>query len=248
MNADLSLYNVTTTLAAIDEGMVWILALGAISLLCNFAFFGTSIRLGFKHQIYTVPVAATMIFIPHDFHYLLQWEKWFVVYDHWFMQLFFVGLIITNVMEFIFLYQLLKFGRKELLPSFSQPAYVAVILTTLAASCVIWYGVKTMLADELWFFSFGWTVWFCLPFVIPLMLRRGSAIGQNTFMWVAYIGMMLAWWAAIYPLDPFFRSFAWIGLGVVTVVWALATIAVIRHFEARESVSPAVPGAEPAAT
>jgi len=239
MPTDLSLYDVSTTFANVDTYMVHLLAFGALSLICNFIFFGTALRLGFKHRIYTVPVAATMIFIPHDFHYLLMWEKWFVVYDHWFMQLFFVGLIITNLMEFVFFYQLLKFGRKELLPTVSQSTFVSIMAATLAVSSVIWYGVKTVLADELWFFSFGWTIWFCLPFVIPLMLKRRSSIGQNSLMWWAYIGMALAWWAAVYPLDPFFQSFAWLGLGAVIVLWAFATIYIIRKMPAVAPVASA---------
>ncbi len=237
MDADLSIYNVTTTLAAIDDRMIWILALGALSLVCNFIYFGTAMRLGFKYKMYTMPVAGTLIFLPHDFHYLLQWEKWFVVYDHWFMQLFFVGLIITNIMEWVFFYQLLKWGRQELMPKLSQTAFVAVMLTALVGACVIWYGVKTVLADELWFFSFGWTIWFCLPFVIPMMLRRGSRIGQSPVTWYAFIGMATAWWIAVYPLDPFFQSFAWLGLGAVIILWAVANIFVIRHFDAQEPAS-----------
>ena len=42
----------------------------------------------------------------------------------------------------------------------------------LAGTTVAWLVLKTVLADELWLFTFGWTVWFCLPFVIPMMLRR----------------------------------------------------------------------------
>ena len=182
-----------------------------------------------------MPVAGTLIFIPHDLHYLLMWDRWFNVYDHWFMQLFFLGLIITNVMEFIFLYQLLKWGRAEILPKASQRNFVVIMLATQAAACIVWFGVKTVIADELWFFSFGWTIWFCLPFVIPLMLRRGSNVGQSTLMWSAYIGMALCWWITVFPLDPFFRSTAWIGLGFVIVVWAIVTIIFIRRLPSAET-------------
>ena len=103
----------------------------------------------------------------------------------------------------------------------------------LLASSTAWYAIKAVLADELWFFSFGLTVWYCLPFVIPLMLKRGSSIGQNTTMWWAYIGMAITWWAAVYPLDPFFQSAPWLALGVLTVGWALAVIYTVRKIPAQ---------------
>ena len=56
-------------------------------------------------------------------------------------------------------------------------------------------------------------------------------------MWYAYIGMALAWWAAVYPLDPFFRSFAWLSLGAVIVLWALAIIYTIKKLPAASADS-----------
>ncbi len=231
MSEGFALYDVTGTLTNIDANVPRLLLLGACSLVANFIFFGTAIRNGFKLKTYTMPVACTLLFIPHDFHYLLMYDKWFNQYDHWFMQLFFVGLIITNIMEFTFFYQVLRWGRKEILPQFSQAAYVGVLLIALAGTSVSWYAVKTMLADELWFFSFGWTIWFCLPFTIPMMLKRGSTVGQSPTMWVAYIVMALCWWAALWPLDPFFRSVAWIALGGVIVLWAGVIIYFINRLQ-----------------
>jgi hypothetical protein len=85
-----------------------------------------------------------------------------------------------------------------------------------------------VLADPLWLFSFGWTVWFCTPFVIPMMLRRGTSQGQTLAMWVPFILMAVTFWIAVWPLDPFFRSPQWLALGAVTVAWALAIIYVMR--------------------
>ncbi len=224
-----ALYDVGGTLANIDAGVPRLLAFGAMSLLCNFYYFGSAAYLGFKHKIYTMPLIGTFVFIPHDVHYLLLYDKWFNVYDHWFLQLFFVGLVVTSVLEMVFFYQVLRWGRKELLPQVSQGAWVGLLLVMLTGVTVIWIAVKGALADELFFFSFGWTIWFCLPFVIPLMMRRQSSLGQSVSMWVAFTVMAICWWAAVWPLDPYFRSPAWIGLGVVVVLWASATILMVRR-------------------
>ena len=227
-----SIYDVSATLANIDADVPRILALGALSLLCNFFYFGSAAYFGFKYKTYTMPLIGTLVFIPHDLHYLLLFNDWFNVYDHWFLQLFFAGLVVTNVLEAVFFYQVLRWGRRELMPEVSQKTYVTLLLVALAGVSVVWMAVKSVLADPLFFFSFGWTIWFCLPFVIPLMRRRGSAIGQSVPMWVAFSVMALCWWAAVWPLDPFFRSPVWIGLGIVTIVWAIANITMVQKFSA----------------
>ncbi len=234
MTEAIAIYDVSGVFANIDANVPWLLVLGALSLLCNFTYFGIAAYQGFKHKMFTMPLVGTLVFIPHDLHYLLMFDKWFFVYDHWFMQLFFAGLVVTNILEMIFFYQTLKYGREEILPQISQPVYVAILFAALAAVSIIWVGVKSVLADELWFFSFGWTIWFCLPLVIPMMLRRGSSLGQTEIAWYAYTIMTICWWLAVWPLDPFFRSPAWLGLGIVTVLWAAATIWVIRQLPNKE--------------
>ena len=233
----LSVYDVQTTLSNIDLFKVRVLIFGGLALIFNFVYFGAAIREGFKHKVYSIPVAGTLLFIPHDLLYLLMYPKWFGEYHHWFPRLFWFGLIITNVMEMVFLYQTLKWGRKELLPKVSQSVYVLIMLAALAGTFIVWLGVKKVLADELWLFTFGWTVWFCVPFVIPLMLRRQSTAGQSRLMWLSYIGMAIAFWIAVWPLDPFFRSAEWLGLGGVIVCWALATLFVMKILPAAQTRS-----------
>jgi len=228
----LSIYNVDTTLANIDQHLVQLLVFGGLALIFNFTYFGAAIYEGFRHKLYPMPVACTMLFIPHDLLYLLMAHKWFGEYHHWFPRLFWFGLIITNVQEMVFFYQTLKWGRKELLPDVSQRAYVLIMWILLAATFIVWLSVKKVLADELWLFTFGWTVWFCVPFVIPLMLRRRSRAGQSSLMWLAYIGMAISYWIAVWPLDDFFRSAEWLGLGFVIVGWAVATLWVLRRLPA----------------
>lgn len=235
----LSIYDVSTTLSNIDQNIVRLFAFGGLALICNFTYFGAGIYHGFKHKVVSMPLCATLIFIPHDLLYLMMFDKWFNVYDHWFCQLFWVGLIITNLEEFLFLWLAIKYGREEYAPGLSQRAYTLLVLLGLAGTFVAWVALKTVLADELWLFTFGWTVWFCIPFVIPMMLRRQSAAGQSTLMWLAYIGMALTYWAAVWPLAPFFQSPAWLALGALVVTWAVAVILVMRHLQTRSAQTAA---------
>ena len=242
MNEVLSLYDVSSTLANIDANVGRLLFFGALALLCNFVFFGSGIYLGFKHKVVSMPISATLIFIPHDLVYLLMFDKWFNVYDHWFNQLYWVGLVITNIEEFFFLYLTLKYGRKEYMPMLSQNSWRALIGLGLVGTFVAFVSLKQVLADELWLFTFGLTLWFCVPLVIPMMLRRNSAAGQSRLMWCAFIGMAISYWCAVYPLAPFFQSVAWLSLGAVSIVWAIAVLWFMRYVEARQTAT------EPAAS
>jgi len=232
----LSVYDVGNTLANIDQYKIHVLLFGGLALICNFIYFGAAIFQGFKHKVFPLPVACTLLFIPHDLLYLLMYPKWFGEYHHWFPRLFWFGLIVTNVQEMVFFYQTLRWGRKELMPKVSQRDYVLIMLAALAGTFIVFLGAKKILADELWLFTFGWTVWFCVPFVIPMMLRRQSRAGQSNLMWLAYIGMTFAYWAAVWPLDPFFRSGEWLGLGFVIVCWALATLFVVNKMPAAQAI------------
>lgn len=82
MTEALSLYDVSSTLANIDANLPYLLFFGALALLCNFTYFGSGIYQGFKHKVVSMPIAATLIFIPHDLVYVLMFDKWFNVYDH----------------------------------------------------------------------------------------------------------------------------------------------------------------------
>jgi hypothetical protein len=228
----LSVYDVTTTLANIDANIPRLLVFGGLALICNFVFFGTAIVQGFKHRVVSMPVCATLLFIPHDLLYLLMVDKWFHVYDHWFCKLFWVGLIVTNLQEFLFLWITVRYGRKEFAPQLSQPQFVGLLGLGLLGSTIAWLVAKSVLADELWLFTFGWTVWFCIPFVIPTMLRRNSSIGQSRVTWAAYIGMTLSYWTAVWPLAPFFQSPLWLALGTMIVLWAATVLLFIRWLPA----------------
>lgn len=82
MSEVMSIYDVSSTLANIDRNIVHLVAFGGLALICNFIYFGAGIYQGFKHRVFSMPVCATLLFIPHDMLYLLMYDKWFNVYDH----------------------------------------------------------------------------------------------------------------------------------------------------------------------
>ena len=116
------MYDPQAVLQAIDQHFVIILILNALALLANVVYFGEAIRLAARDRCYTMPLAGTLLFIPHDLSYILFYDKWFNQYHHWFCELYWVGLIATLCLECLFLYQTIKYGREELFPRLSQRA------------------------------------------------------------------------------------------------------------------------------
>src|SRR5690606_37770515 len=125
------MYDPVSTLQAIDRNVVAVIGLCVVALIFNYCYFGEAIRLGFRHRTYSMPAMVTLVFLPHDLSYLLHFDLWFNVYDHWFCKLWWVGLIFTASIEGVFFYQLLRYGREEILPQLSQRAYVAVMFVAL---------------------------------------------------------------------------------------------------------------------
>lgn len=120
------------------------------------------------------------------------------------------------------------------MPTVTQKMWGTVVLLGLAGAFAAFVALKQVLADELWLFTFGLTLWFCIPLVIPMMLRRNSSAGQSKLMWYAFIGMAISYWCAMYPLDPFFRSVPWLALGAVSVAWAAAVIWFMGYVEKQQ--------------
>lgn len=218
------MYDPIASLHSIDQHVVPIIGLCVVALIFNYAYFGEALRLGFRHRTYSVPASVTLLFLPHDLSYLLQFNKWFVEYDHWFPKLWWVGLLFTASIEGLFFYQLLRYGREEILPQLSQKAYVAVMFLALGAVALAWITVKQMLNDDLYLFSFGWTLFFGAPLAISMMVRRNSTRGQSRWMWISYMLMAVFYWGATAFIDPYFRSAGWLAVLALALGFATANL------------------------
>ena len=223
------MYDPVASLQNIDQHVVPVIGLCVIALIFNYAYFGEALRLGFRHRTYSVPASVTLLFLPHDLSYLLQFNKWFVEYDHWFPKLWWVGLVFTSSIEAVFFYQLLRYGREEILPQLSQKAYVLVMFLALGATALAWLTVKQALNDELYLFSFGWTLFFGAPLAISMMVRRDSTRGQSRWMWISYMLMAIFYWAATSFIDPYFRSAGWLAVLMLALGFAAANLWVLRR-------------------
>lgn len=218
------MYDPLTVLAAIDTNPWPFLLPAAAAFIGNAVYYVELLRLGFAERMYTMPLMSTFFFIPHDLSYVLHFQKWFVEYDHWLPQLMFVPLLVTSICAFVFLYQAVRFGHKELMPWASPRVFRTLVLLGVVAGAALWSVVKNAVDDDLYFFAFGVTAFWCAPFGMGLILRRGSRAAQSKRMWMGYVAIPLFWWIAVWPYAPFFRSPEWVILGAVAVAAGVANI------------------------
>lgn len=238
------MYDPAGVLAAVDRQAPLVLGLCALSLAGNLILWGINLGIGFRERLYTMPLPCVTFFLVHDATFVLFYPKWFHEYGHWFVELWWAGLCVTVALELAFLWLLLRYGRRELLPEVSQPTYVGLVLGALLLTACAWAALKSAMQDDLFLVIFGITIFWCGAFNLALMARRRSAAGQTIPAWCGYLMMPAFYWPATFLLDPWFRSPAWMALGAATIVLGIANLVAIRALTAADAIR--VPRTAPA--
>ena len=223
------MYDPNSVLQAVDENLVPVMSLCGIALVGNYIYWIENLRTGFKNGVHSMPIGCLFFFLPHDVTFLAYFHKWFYEYGHWFPKLWWAGLCVTVLMEFIFLYMILRYARKEIMPEISQLVFSVTILGGLAAVGVAWLVVKSAMNDEFFLIIFGITIFWCGPFTFAMMTLRKSAVGQPISAWLGYTLMPICYWSALTLLDPYFRSPLWVSLGIVAFSFGAVNLLYIRR-------------------
>lgn len=223
------LYDPHLALALIDQNRTTILACLVITAIFALLYFGISVRMSRQQKIFTVPLATAAVIFWHDLSFVLMYREWFVVYDHWWVKLWWVLLLGAVAFEVVLLAQILRYGHAELWPELSRPAFHALIVLGTLGIGVLWWLLKTALGDPLWFLTFAITAVWPAPFHTAVMLRRRSRAGQSVAIQLCCIAMILSMSAAFAQIAPFFRSPIYLAFVLVFVLWSVANIVLIRR-------------------
>ncbi|HEX5804819.1 MAG TPA: hypothetical protein VFY31_00555 [Macromonas sp.] len=221
-------YDALQALQSIEQNIGYIAIGGAIAGILTFVYFWESIRCGLRDRSFSSPMVATIWFLPHDFSFVLEYDKWFNVYNHWWCKAWWVGLVATVCLEIYLVWQIIRFGREELMPHLSQKAFTWAILGATFGAGVIWFVIKGSMDDELFFTSFLITIVWPIPFTTAQLLRRKTRRGTSVLQQGVLLPMYLGLWAALCFIDPFFRSPTFIVLTATVAVWALFNLKLVR--------------------
>lgn len=239
------MYDPSVLLDGVDDHVVPFLALSAVSFGGLFVWYREALVAGARDRCASMPPVITMAWLVHDATVVGQAGHWFGGrHDHWLMQLYWVAMVGTALVEVLFVRQLLRYGREELAPTSTPAQFRAGVLVALAATAVIWWVLKRTLADDLFQVTFGLTAAMFPPCGMAMVARRGDRRGQTVPMWAGFTTAVAGWWLASYvAFGPWFRSAAWVALGIATVgLGAAATVVVGRTPEATEGPIPVAVG------
>jgi hypothetical protein len=233
------MYDSQQILASVDAHIGLFLALGTVTMLFNYGFFITAIINGNRDRAFPFALLACTIWFAHDISYLLMFHTWFGTYHHWYLELFWAALIPTSTIEAIYIFQVWRFGKEELMPKSSQSAFNFYILAAVAAGMLGWFSVKSFLADPIYVYTFGCTGYLGVVTAIPRLLRRRDAAGQSVAMWVCFIFMQTGWFSTTALLfGPAFQTPLWFALWFGCVAGGAFMVAACRTLKPATALAP----------
>lgn len=222
------MYDPHALLQQIDAHKLPILLICSLSMAANYTLFIESFRQSRARRMVTMPVFCTVFWLVHDLSFVLKFDKWFNDYDHWYLKLFWVALLLTVAWEIAFTTQIVRYGREELAPFLSQAQFAAAVIVTEAVAMGVWLVIKNSLDDDLYVLTFGVALIAYPIFGIATMARRRSVEGFTPLQPAALTVMCATWYTAtIGWFGAPFHGWAWITLAILctgsaAVMWALA--------------------------
>ena len=224
------MYNPHQVITHLDANKWPIIGLCTVAMLFNYSWFFMAFRVARRDRAYSLPAFCTLFWLVGDSSFLWHFDKWFYTYKDWYVELFWVALLFTVMFEVAFTIQFIQYGRAELLPSFSQRQFAAVVLAGVGAAIVLWSLVRHTISDGLWITYFDFANVVGPVFAIPLLMRRRSRAGTTPAIWACYAAMAFCWYLAeSLWFGPVFRSTEYVAVGVLCVAASLVmTYAVSR--------------------
>jgi hypothetical protein len=236
----LDMYDVQMILDAIDRHTIPVLVgFGLAMVLQNIAMI-TAVVMTRREGWISIPLPCTFLWFAHDLGVVARFHTWFTVYGHWFLELFWLGLLTALILELIFFAQAIRVGRAEYLPRGTQAQWTALVVTGAVAFVIVWEYTRVFWGDPIYQAAPAITLALLPLATTALLLRRQSAIAQSPVIYVCFAAMVVLWWGvtAIYYRGPF-ASWQYLLTGVAAfVMLAGVTVAVART---RTSTEKSVP-------
>lgn len=224
------MYDTRAILDAIDHHTVPVLVgFGLAMVLQNIAMV-TAVVMTRREGWISIPLPCTFLWFAHDFGVVARFNTWFSVYGHWFLKLFWLGLLSALILEVVFFAQAIRVGRAEYLPNGTQAQWTALVSAGAVAFVIVWEYMKVVWDDPLYQAAPAITLFLLPVATTALLLRRKSAVAQSPIIYGCFAAMVVLWWAVTAGYyEPGFRSWQYLLTGVAAFAMLVGvTVAVAR--------------------
>jgi hypothetical protein len=221
------MYDPQFILNAIDNDTVPILLGFTAAMILQNVAMGTAVLMTHREGWISIPLPCTFLWFAHDLGVVVRFDTWYSDYDHWFLKIYWVGLLTALLIELVFLWQAYKVGRKEYLPKGTQAQWGGLLAAGTVIVVLCWEYQKTIWDDPL-YQALASTTMYLIPLaVVPLVLRRRSAISQSPVIYGCFAAMVILWWGVTAgAYGEAFRTWQYLASGVV----AFATLAALSFW------------------
>lgn len=228
------MYDPHAVLAALDANKVNVIAFCGLAMVFNYIWFYLAVRKGFQDQVFPIPITNTLFWLCGDGTGVTRYDMYFHQYGHWYLELFWAALIFTVSFEITFIWMTLKFGRKELLPSWSQRDFILLTMAAAAIFGITWYMTLGALQDDLNIVYFNIANMAGPIAMAGLVIRRKSTAGTSSTIWILYTLMLASWYfAQAMWFGPEFRTPAMLTFMGINIASAAALALYIHKLEPR---------------
>jgi hypothetical protein len=242
MDTMLDMYDAQAILDAIDHHTIPILVgFGLAMVLQNIAMI-TAVVMTRREGWISIPLPCTFLWFAHDLGVVARFHIWFNVYHHWFLKLFWLGLLSALILELVFFAQAIRVGRAEYLPRGTQTQWAALVIAGAVAVVIVWEYTRVFWGDPLYQAAPAITLVLLPLATTALLLRRQSAVAQSPLIYGCFAAMVVLWWgvtAGYY--GGAFASWQYLLAGVAAFIMLVGvTVAVARMRSAAEKRAPAL--------
>lgn len=231
MNGGLS-YDPATVVATTSSNLIWVLGACALSFVGAYMQYFGALSMGFRHRTFSIPLIGNLWNFAHDTTFVSNFHHWFYEVDFWLVKAFWVALAVFATCELVVMYQLLRYGRKEVFPGMSQGQAIAAYAGLQVFTYGLFWWFLSMIYDPYYLLSFCTTVASAPLFNIALMRKRGSRKGFSMTMLWGYVLLCAGFWLWMFLIDPYFRlPFMWM-IAIGSTAIAVAGVVVFKKLPA----------------
>lgn len=229
----LDMYDAHAILEAINHHTIPILVgFGLAMVLQNIAMI-TAVAMTRREGWISIPLPCTFLWFAHDLGVVVRFNTWFNVYGHWFLKLFWLGLLSALILELIFFAQAIGVGRAEYLPGGTQAQWTALVITGAVAFVIVWEYTRICWADPLYQAAPAITLFLLPVATAALLLRRQSAVAQSPVIYGCFAAMVVFWWGVtVSYYGGGFASWQYLLTGVAAFVMLVGVTVVVARMRA----------------